>query len=83
MGNPIMDMLGRINPATNGILQMIQMVKTANNPQAAINQMLQNDKRMQQVMQYVNQNGGDPKAAFYKLANEKGVDPNDILSKLR
>lgn len=62
---------------------MIQMVKSANNPQAAINQMLQNDKRMQQVMQYVNQNGGDPKAAFYKLANEKGVDPNDILSKLR
>lgn len=34
---------------------------------------------MQQVMQIVNQYGGDPKKAFYAMAEQKGVDPNAIL----
>lgn len=62
---------------------MFQMVKTAANPQAAVNQLVQNDPRMQQVMQYINQNGGNAKAAFYKLAQEKGVNPDDILKQFR
>lgn len=33
---------------------------------------------MQQAIDYVKQNGGDPKAAFQKLAEEKGIDPAEI-----
>ena len=44
-----------------------------------VNQMIMNNPQMKQVMDYVNANGGDPKAAFYKLAKEKGVDPEEIL----
>ena len=55
---------------------MLEMLNQKANPQ------LNNKTPMQQVMDYVNQNGGDPKAAFYKLAKEKGVDPNFILSML-
>ena len=38
-----------------------------------------NNPQMKQVMDYINANGGDPKTAFYKLAKEKGVDPETIL----
>lgn len=42
----------------------------------------QQNPQMQQVMNLVNQ-AGDPKTAFYKMAEEKGVDPEQILSMLR
>lgn len=42
----------------------------------------QQNPQMQQVMNLVNQTG-DPKTAFYKMAEEKGVDPEQILSMLR
>lgn len=34
-------------------------------------------------MQMVNANGGDPKALFYKLTKENGVNPDDILNLLK
>ena len=58
------------------------MVKAAQNPQAAIGQLTQSNPQMQQVMQYVHQNGGDARAAFYALAKQKGVDPNQIISQV-
>lgn len=47
-----------------------------------VNQTIQNNPQIKQVMDYVNQNGGDPKEAFYKLAKEKGVDPDEILKQV-
>ena len=49
------------------------------NPQAMLNQAMMNNPQMKQVMDYVSANGGDAKAAFYKLAGEMGVDPEEIL----
>lgn len=65
------------------IKNMMNLVKSANNPQALLNQMIQQNPQMQSVMQYVNANGGDPKSAFYAMAKEKGVDPEMILSQLK
>ena len=48
-----------------------------------LNQMMQNNPQYKQVMDYVNQNGGDPQKAFYAMAKEKGVNPEDILNQLR
>ena len=62
---------------------MINMIQAANNPTAAVNQMAMNDPRMQQVMQVINQNGGDAKTAFYNLARQRGVNPEDILNQIR
>lgn len=45
--------------------------------------MMNSNPQIQQVMNYINQNGGDPKSAFYKLANEKGIDPDSILNQLK
>ena len=51
----------------------------AMNMNAMMGQAMKNNPQMQKVMDYVNQNGGDPKTAFYKLAGEMGVDPEEIL----
>lgn len=42
-----------------------------------------NQTQIGQAMNLIKQNGGDPKTAFYNLAKQKGVDPNDILKQLR
>ena len=44
---------------------------------------MQTNPQIKYVMDLVNQNGGDPKAAFYKLAEEKGIDPNEIINILK
>lgn len=50
------------------------------NPAAII---AQTDPRMEKVMTYIKQMGGDPGQAFYALAKQKGVDPNEVLSMVR
>ena len=39
--------------------------------------------QMQQAIDFINQCGGDPQKAFYALAEQKGVDPNEILNALK
>ena len=62
---------------------MMQMIRSSGNPQAMLQQMMQNNPQYQQVMQLVNQAGGDPKQAFYQMANQMGVNPDEIISMLR
>ena len=85
MQNPMLQAL-RSTPANNNLMQikqMMNMVRSAGNPQAMLQSMVQNNPQMKQVMDIVNQSGGDPKAAFYKMAEEKGVNPDQVLSMLR
>lgn len=62
---------------------MIGMVKASQDPQAALAQMAQSDSRLQQVMQVVNQNGGDARSAFYNMAKQRGKDPDTIIKQLQ
>jgi hypothetical protein len=34
-------------------------------------------------MDVINQYGGDPKQAFYSLAEKNGIDPNEILNMMK
>ena len=61
----------------------MQTVQMAQNPQTAIMQMAQNNPAMKQALDYVNANGGNPKDAFYKLAQERGINPDTILNSLK
>lgn len=63
--------------------QMINTLKSSRNPNLMMYQMMQNNPQFRQVMDYVNQNGGNPKDAFYTLARQKGIDPNEILNMLK
>ena len=78
----ILQQLARSNPMLSQIKQMMGMVNGAQNPQAMLSQMMQSNPQMRQVMELVNQSGGDPRKAFYALAQQKGVDPNEILNML-
>ena len=69
-----------INPY---VTQILNFYKTALNPQDALSRMMNNNPMMKQAMDYINANGGDAKSAFYKMAQERGVDPEEILSQLR
>lgn len=60
---------------------MAQTLKNMKNPQAMLEQMLsQKNPQLMQAMDYVKQNGNDPKAAFEKLAAEKGMNPDEIMN---
>ena len=65
------------------IKQMMSTIKSAQNPQQMLNNMMMQNPQYKQVMDYINQNGGDAKTAFYKMAQEKGVNPNDIINALK
>ena len=84
-------MLNLLNQSQGGLLQlnninkiksMMNILKNSNNPYALLQQFIQQNPRAQQVMNYINQNGGDPKQAFYKMAQEKGLNPDEILKQL-
>ena len=62
---------------------MMQMIQNSNNPSAMLQTLMMQNPQFQSVMQFVSQNGGDPKAAFYALAKQKGVDPNEVINMLK
>lgn len=59
---------------------MINTIKTAQNPQAVMNQLMMNNPQMKQVMDLVNQYGGDPEKAFRTVAEKNGLNPQDIMN---
>lgn len=81
---PILQALqGRSNQGLGQIRQMMDMVRSSGNPQAMISQLAQSNPQLQNVMQLVTQAGGDPKKAFYQLAQQRGVNPDEILNMLK
>ena len=80
MNNP---MLAKLPGSMSQIKQIVNTIKTAKDPQAMLDRMMQNNPGYRQAVNYVNQNGGDPKKAFYTLAQENGLDPNEIAGLFR
>ena len=62
---------------------MMNSISHAGNPMMALNSMAQSNPMLRQALDYVNANGGDARAAFYRLAQERGADPNEILNMLK
>ena len=60
----------------------MQMYRTATNPQAFVQSMMANNPKALEVMNAINANGGDPKAAFYATAKQMGIDPEQFLKSL-
>ena len=61
------------------IRQMISMVKSAGNPQLMLNQLMQNNPQIMQIVQKY----GSAEKAFYALAEERGINPQEILDLLK
>ena len=62
---------------------MMSAVKTAQNPQAMLNQMIMSNPKLKNVMDIVNQYGGDPNKALEEVAKQHGVTPQDIYDLLK
>jgi len=65
--------------------QLGQMFKTMNammNPMSALTRMF-NQSQIGQVQTLIQKYNGDAQQAFYDLAKQKGVNPNDILNMLK
>lgn len=69
--------------SNNNIRQIANMMKMSSNPQAMLNQLAQNNPQAKEVIGLIQNSGKTPKELFYQMANEKGVDPNEILNMLR
>ena len=78
MANPMLAALmqNKLGP----VKQAMNMMQTAANPNAMVNQLLQQNPQVQQLIQ---QAGGDPKKAFYTLAQQMGVDPDAFISQIK
>ena len=63
--------------------QMFNMANSMKNPNAFMNNLLKSNPQYTQAVNYINQNGGNAKDAFYKLAQEKGVDPEEFLKQFK
>lgn len=59
------------------------MVKTANNPQAMVSQIMQNNPNYKKIQEIGKQYNGDYEKAFYETAKKMGIDPEEFLNNLK
>ena len=78
----ILQQLGgvRVSPQ---VREMINTIKTASNPQLLLNQIMQTNPALGQIMEIIKQYGGDANKAFYAVAEQNGINPQEILNMLR
>ena len=62
------------------VRQMMNAVRTAQNPQLALNQLIMSNPQMKEVMEIIQKHGGDPMTALRKEAEARGIDPQEILN---
>lgn len=78
MQNPILQNLNTSQqvPMLSNIRNLSKTLRNFENPQQMLQSMF---PQYNQVMKMVEDHGGDAKAAFYEVAKQKGVDPEQIL----
>ena len=83
--NSLYNQLNQTNqPSQNNEIQkIIQMAKSVNNPQQLLNSLAGQNPQLNQVMQLVNSGKMTPKQIFMNMANQQGVNPDDIISMLK
>lgn len=78
--NSLYNQLNTGTSSQNNLKNLINMFKNSNNPQMLLQNMLQNNPQVKNLIQ---QCGGDPKTAFYNLAKQRGINPDEILNMLK
>ena len=69
------------NPLSqNNITNAFRKLKSMGNPNTVAQMMLQKNPQLKQL---IDNAGGDPKRAFYNLAQQQGVNPNDVLNMMK
>ena len=76
------------NQINQQVIQQVKMLfnqaKMAQNPITFLNQLIMSNPQAAQAFEYIRQNGGDPKTAFYNYAKQLGIDdPQTVLNTLQ
>lgn len=84
MVNPILTQIGQsrvgqVIKTAQTLKSTLRSFQEASTPQAAFNKLLMSNPQFREVIQLVQANGGDPEKTFYKLAQENGIDPQQVL----
>ena len=82
MGNPILDLLGKRQqpPQSNSLVELYKTMQSMSNPKDALATLMQKNPMVQQAVQLINESNKSPKELFYSMAQQRGVDPEQILS---
>lgn len=85
MSNPILEMLNARAPMqmNSSLAQTISMIKNSRNPQQMLQSVAQNNPQVRQVINMIQNSNMSPKDLFYKMAKQKGVDPNQIVNMIK
>ena len=75
--------LARNNPMIAQAKQMMGMLKASQNPQMLLNQMVTNNPKLKEVMDLVNQYGGDPNKALEEMAKQYGITAQDVYDLMK
>jgi hypothetical protein len=73
--NPIIQGLSR-SQNRYSFKELINMVNTMRNPQSFVNNLLNQNPEMKNLIQSC----GTPRSAFYTLAKQMGVDPDEFIN---
>lgn len=73
---------GNIAGAVAPVKQLMQAVRVAQNPQAALREAIQSNPQYAQLQNIIQQYGNDPGRAFREMAQQSGYDPDEILRSL-
>lgn len=82
MGNPLLSgtQTQTQMPNLSGFQQLANMLKSAQNPSAALNMLAQKNPQMQQIMQMCS--GKNPKDVFIAECQRRGIDPAQAMQQM-
>lgn len=62
--------------------RMTQMLGNSGNPQQVMQMIAQSNPQVGAIMNMLNTSGMTPKSLFYTMAQQRGVDPTQIIAML-
>ena len=82
---PILQQLGKNNmmQMLQPVKRMMDMVRSAQNPQLMLNQLASKNQLLKQAMDLTQQYGGDSMKALEETAKQMGIDPNEIMNMMK
>lgn len=63
--------------------RMVNMLNSSGNPQQIMQMIAQSNPQVGAIMNALNTSGMSPKGLFYTMAQQRGVDPNQIIAMLK
>ena len=71
------------NPQMQQIKNLMHTVQMSANPQLALQQIINQNPNLKNVLNLANSNGVNLQQLFYTMAQQKGVDPQQVLRELQ